>query len=401
MLKIEVGKRERGDGERGDGNYDLGVVSNNQINQGPCPENQERVIDGGLLAAYTTILRADFSFRFVDSDGSSASSRASTCSGSSAWRNSGIGELSRVSVKRIRSKAVKTVLSTLEGRSDSRVLEEICKKLDLKDLKARLSDIHVEYKRLKGTKSNYDPSWEDEHNEEGFDLLSLMLVAFKSLLEPHILSEKDFLASCKRGRLTEREEESFRSKIEMEKRYQEAHTFFTARITSVECVLKSGLQRLWFPIPSECFNMLKQTKLSLMQEVCLGTHEEKIKDFLRRADEIVWEMQHIETLAKNKMFRFVKDNNWTIKKFNFAVAILINLSLVMSFRAESPSSGMAQVDDETQHWIFVLGLLSMVLSFIVVSFRVVSRAPLIKVFCFVLHLVFVSFTEVIIYAYHS
>lgn len=146
----------------------------------------------------------------------------------------------------------------------------------------------------------------------------------------------------------------------------------------MEVILDSGLDRIWFPVPSECIHLLEETKQLLLHEVSLGTQEEKTKDFQGRCEEIVFEMQHIESLAQNTIFRLMKDHYMAFKTFNFAVAILINLALVLSFRAEDPFTSYAKVDDDMKLLVLCLGLLNGVLSFIVVSFTVISRAPLIR-----------------------
>ena len=74
----------------------------------------------------------------------------------------------------------------------------------------------------------------------------------------------------------------------------------------------------------------------------------------------------------------MKDHYAHFKTFNFAVAILINLALMLSFRAEDPFTGYAQVDADMQLVISSLGILNAILSFIVMCFTIISRAPLIK-----------------------
>ena len=95
--------------------------------------NQVRVVESGFLSTYTIILRADFAGRFQDEayeqDGQgsprSFDGTAAKSSVSSATSALTVGAISRNSLKSIRAKAVKAVFSALEGRSDTRVLEEI------------------------------------------------------------------------------------------------------------------------------------------------------------------------------------------------------------------------------------------------------------------------------------
>ena len=73
----------------------------------------------GLVTAYRVLLRADFSVRHQ--------------SGGAG----GAGSVSFDTVKCLRAKAVKAVVSCLEGRTDTRVHDEIYSKLETQDLKVR------------------------------------------------------------------------------------------------------------------------------------------------------------------------------------------------------------------------------------------------------------------------
>jgi len=84
-----------------------------------------------------------------------------------------MGVLRSYMVKNIRAKSMKAVMSVLEGRSEAHVLDEFFSKLELLDLKARLVHIHVEFLRLKDIKRKIDWSWDEKHNDEGFDVLAL------------------------------------------------------------------------------------------------------------------------------------------------------------------------------------------------------------------------------------
>ena len=88
--------------------------------------------------------------------------------------------------------------------------------------------------------------------------------------------------------------------------YQNAYRFFSDNVASVEILLGGGLETLYFPVPSECVNLLSEIQETLLKSVNLDTQDQKIEDFLDRAQDIVFEMQHIETLAQNCLYRFIK-----------------------------------------------------------------------------------------------
>jgi len=368
--------------------------------QGPCRDNQKSVTESGLLETYNTLLKADFSARYEPINQSSAYADTAG-SGSIApsnytenevsgltlqmqGRGGAIGVLRSDLVKNIRAKALKAVMSALESRTEAYVLDEFYAKLELSDLKARLVDIPVDFLRLKDIKRK-TVSWEEKHNEEGFDVLFLMtaLVAHKPQLrdeaEMPILSEREMVATVIQGReQSKRELDRAYAKVKAALRYQQAYRFYADNVASVEIFLGGGLETLYFPVPSECVNLLAETQDTLLKSVKLGTHHQKIKDFLYRVQDIVFEMQHIEALAQNHLYRFIRDFYSIMRSLDFAIAILINLALLLSFGADSPFSGSAHVNEEMRLLVFVLGVLNAVLAALTASFTIVSRAPLIK-----------------------
>jgi hypothetical protein len=131
-------------------------------------------------------------------------------------------------------------------------------------------------------------------------------------------------------------------------------------------------------VPSECVNLLEETQKTLLSEVALGSHEEKIKDFLEKAQDIVFELLHIEAMSQSWLYRLVKDNYSAFQSVNLGISILINLALFLSFRAASTVREIAEVDQDMRLVIFVLGIVNVVLATLVALFTLVSRAPLIK-----------------------
>jgi hypothetical protein len=125
-------------------------------------------------------------------------------------------------------------------------------------------------------------------------------------------------------------------------------------------------------------NLLEETQKTLLSEVALGSHEEKIKDFLEKAQDIVFELLHIEAMSQSWLYRLVKDNYSAFQSVNLGISILINLALFLSFRAASTVREIAEVDQDMRLVIFVLGIVNVVLATLVALFTLVSRAPLIK-----------------------
>ena len=361
--------------------------------QGPCHENQRRIVEAGLLTTYSTILIADFSTGVtrptLGGDGASVASEQSKQSGNPSSFGTGLsadlsGVMNLDSAKMICAKALKAVTSALEGRKDSDLLDEVCTKINVGNLKSRLMEIYVDYTYLKDVKGKEDANWDEKHNEEGFDLLSLMeqmsnhRPQLKEIIRPTDKSEKDLFDHYMLGlENTKREHDRAWEKVNTAVTYRQAYRYFASNVATVECMLDARLDRLWFPVPSECVNLLSETKEKLLSEVSLGSQEEKLKDFLERGQEIVFEMQHIELLAQSIVYRVLKDYYPEIKLANFATAILINLALFLSFKADS-SSGKAEVDEGMRLPIFVLGIINIALSTAMMSFAIASRAPPIK-----------------------
>ena len=62
-----------------------------------------------------------------------------------------------------------------------------------------------------------------------------------------------------------RELERLKMRHKTEREYREAHEFFTKNLRSVEISWNGSLDRIWFPVPSECVHLLATTKSTLRQ----------------------------------------------------------------------------------------------------------------------------------------
>lgn len=349
--------------------------------QGPCEDNQQVVAETGLVAAYRTLLRSDFSARCLEGEDSVG------------VLPPGVTPILVATVKEVKSKSIKAVIACLEGRQDAIIHDEILSKVDVADLRARLTELHLQYVSLSAQRAatlsgDELREWSKGFLEEGFDVLGLMeaLVGHRASVRAEIMPTaltKAQLTALELDELptdtSEKDRERALQRVAMAMQYKEAHGFFTSRLRSVEVNFRGTLERVFFPVPSMCQHLLRSTKKALLANVVISSHDAKCKDFVERSQIICTEMVHINMLARWGGYRVLKNNIVAIKSINFALAVLINLALLVSFRADSAFRGRATVQGEGMtELIQIMGVINLVLAVTVLGYTLATRAPLIR-----------------------
>ena len=325
--------------------------------QGPCHKNQELLSKSGMVDACMRII---------------------------SQRLRGLeAEL----IKDTKAKAVKALASLLEGRSDNIVHRVLVMRLDPPViLQNRIVAIHNDFKQMKAEdqqEHKLDKDWDEEYLDEGFDLLTMAKALgredadFQKLIDP--------IASEVVG-----DESSYRehavflaagAKHKAREEYREAFEFFTAKVRSVEILWNNQLERIFFPLPSECAYLDATIKGWVKAKLDFSS-DDRVRDFLQFVNPVTDETQHLEALNEFRWYRrFAHGRRLQLfKSLAFFLALLMNFIMLVALRKKNvPGGKFAYVytPPVMRSYQQTLGAIQVFTSTAVLCFLLINRGPLV------------------------
>ena len=318
------------------------------VSQGPCLENQAFLANSILVDICKRILSVD-TFILIKSD----------------------------TIKTLKARSIKALASLIEWREDLIVHRTLLDNLDITVLCKRIVQIYDEYDHLKES-YRWDPMWDERFLDEGYELLRMLrnLVQsdtkhrFSAVLEPsfnplplnrdHYKSDKAF--------------ENARNQNEDNKKYFTAYYSLLKQLASVEVRWNGKLGCVHFPLPSECSYLTEDTKESVKSKLDYGS-DDKHRDFIEMARDIVSEMQHYERLSAYALYQTLGVHLHHLKKLGFILAIILNFTLLVTLEHSGRSVNFRT--EYSRQFISFLGASQCLTSSLILGFVLANRAPVV------------------------
>jgi hypothetical protein len=324
-----------------------------EVTQGPCSEIQDMLASSGMVDVCKSIIEAEF--RNADPK----------------------------TAKEVKENAVTALTALIEGRPDNAVHQILAEKLDVRTIRKRLAAIFGFYKANR--EALQDAEEDESYLSEGFDLLTMAdelgKVANDKFDEKFLRPDKAIYArkldpsmfdSKKKFRAEEKKKEA-------EVLYKEAYQFFEGRVRSIEIYWNKQIQRVTFPLQSEC-DFIKDSIKDKIKSRIDYTDDDKVDEFLEGVHELQTELKHFEYLNRFGFYRYVGQNLDSLKTASFALALMMNFIMVISLEKGYTASGMTTRDYSPAYMKTVqqsLGIVQLVTSCLVLAFKLINLAPLV------------------------
>ncbi|KAL4163762.1 hypothetical protein KRP22_005189 [Phytophthora ramorum] len=329
--------------------------------QGPCVEAQETVANYKFISAVNALLTHSFE-----------------------QRDARI----QLAVHQLRASIVVTLLSLLEGRSDCVIHSQLVQELNFEALKMNLVEVYLHFLRNHGTYAGNAKCSQDFYLTMGFNIYILLQQLADQ--HPHYAwwippPKGDEL----QGNQISVPPQSAHGKIlsggdiddNSSPDYRDAFRFFQANCGKVEVVwdhhrssaqthseraaargniiaksegilfdgstnmmkipapdsdeigksTAGALIPFYFPIHPICFCLTEKSKKKLVWDVSRGA--DKLSDFYARSDKLVDEMTHQSHLQHHVHVAWIARKVEEIKRLSFTLAVLINLVVLLFYRA--------------------------------------------------------------------
>ncbi|RLN58651.1 hypothetical protein BBJ28_00017989 [Nothophytophthora sp. Chile5] len=324
--------------------------------QGPCMEAQETVTNYKFISAVNALLTHSFEQRDVQA---------------------------QLAARQLRASIVITLLSLLEGRSDYVLHIQLVQELNFEALKMNLVEVYSHFLRKHGVYAGNSKCSEDFYLTMGFNIYILL----QQLADRHP-QQAWWIPPSKIDKFevslsSPTPQESTRGKIYsvsaatdgVAPDYHDAYYFFQSNCAKVEVVwdhhrspaasnpgrgLSAGgktdgvsfigdavggsglfsdpvptgastLIPFYFPLHPICFCLTEQSKKKLVWVVSRGV--DKLSDFYARSDKLVDEMTHQSHLQHHRHISWLAKKLDRLKRVSFAVAVGINLIVLLFYRA--------------------------------------------------------------------
>ncbi|EGZ27123.1 hypothetical protein PHYSODRAFT_308549 [Phytophthora sojae] len=330
--------------------------------QGPCVEAQETVANYKFISAVNALLTHSFDLR------------------------------SEQAVHQLRAAIVITLLSLLEGRSDRVLHTQLVQELNFEALKMNLVEVYMHFLHNHGTYAGNSKCSKDFYLTMGFNIYILLQQLADQYPEqawwiPVSDSEEVLGAQASQPPL------SSRSKVhsgmvadshDSSPEYRDAFHFFQSKCAKVEVVwdhcrssdthspgrvstkaagrvgekaegplvvgfgetklssdqghstYTGALIPFYFPVHPICFCLTNKSKKKLVWDVSRGA--DKLSDFYARSDKLVDEMTHQSHLLHHGHISWIARKSEQIKRLSFVCAVIINLVVLLFYRAAGINS---------------------------------------------------------------
>lgn len=319
--------------------------------QGPCVEAQETVANFKFISVVNALMMQSFD-------------EAKT--------------VSTDLVRQLRASVVITLLSVLEGRSDNMIHWQLIQELNFDAMKSNLVDAYTHFLRVHGKYAGNMRCNNDSYLTMGFNIyILLQQLADRN---PHAAT---WIPAAALDQASEQSEPSMpRYGGDLSGNYREAFMFFQSNCARIEVVwdLDRSLQAnnarrmkgdtkthtstsansmihaagedlangssgenpggvlipFYFPLHPTCFCLTEQSKKKLVWQVSRGAN--KHHDFFSRCDKLVDEMAHQSILQRHPYIYIFTKQSDRLKKASFLLAVLINLVVLLFYRADGVDS---------------------------------------------------------------
>ncbi|EEY58404.1 ryanodine-inositol 1,4,5-triphosphate receptor Ca2 channel (RIR-CaC) family protein [Phytophthora infestans T30-4] len=337
--------------------------------QGPCVAAQETVANYKLISAVNALLTHTFEQR---------DTRAQDA------------------VHKLRAAIVISLLSLLEGRSDQVIHSQLVQELNFEALKMNLVEVYVYFLRNHGVYAGNVKCSQDFYLTMGFNIyILLQQLADQNAHQAWWIPMSEELQSNQAWLPLQ----PTRSKVlsmctgdgDSSPDFRDAFRFFQANCAKVEVVwdhhrspaqynvdrvvprgaiqsaskadsgsvvnapsadsddisrsCTGALMPFYFPIHPICFCLTAKSKEKLVWDVSRGG--DKLSDFYTRSDKLVDEMTHQSHLQLHLQVAWVARKSEEIKRASFALAVIINLVVLLFYRATGVYSTPFPASDVT------------------------------------------------------
>ena len=367
--------------------------------QGPCEKNQESITDGKFLELASTLLGLD--------------ENSNNCAGyeivkKTECMDESLGKMptdegetkcwSGWMVAHLKYKSMITILSLIEGRTDTYVLTRLTRAFNLEILKENLKSIFIGYIGL--YKSNYynnnifnHTSKNDQYIfgidtnkqdlkpakyslviETGFMIYHLLKIFMESedpesqeiiameLEQLYHLKEQEELLKIPpniKKAYADLSDEAIRSTISSIKYYTtvqelELHKeicytstfkFFDKYTGKIEVVFHGKIFKVYFPLPAEYRGLTPEIKEKFHRNVDRDTDQTKLKYMLINAEPIIEQIQHehklLNLIQNNKIISVFASKVYLWREIAFALTIALNLCVLLSYSVYHGSDRMS------------------------------------------------------------
>ncbi|KAG2985722.1 hypothetical protein PC118_g8173 [Phytophthora cactorum] len=337
--------------------------------QGPCVAAQETVANYKFISAVNALLTHTFEQR---------DTRAQNA------------------VHELRAAIVITLLSLLEGRSDHVIHSQLVQELNFEALKMNLVEVYVYFLRTHGTYAGNVNCSQDFYLIMGFNIYILLqqladqnthqvwwipaseeLQGNQAWLPLKPTRSKVLSAGAGDGDSSPDFRDAFRffqancAKVEVVWDHQRSPTQYnserlargtipgvskdsisgsvmnapSADSDDVNTSSTGALMPFYFPIHPICFCLTAKSKKKLVWDVSRGG--DKLSDFYTRSDKLVDEMTHQSHLQHHIHVAWVARKSEEIKRVSFSLAVIINLVVLLFYRATGVYSRPFPTSDVT------------------------------------------------------
>ncbi|GMF10637.1 unnamed protein product [Phytophthora lilii] len=330
--------------------------------QGPCVEAQETVANYKFISAVNALLTHSFEQHDTRT---------------------------QLAVHQLRAAIVITLLSLLEGRSDRALHTQLVQELNFEALKMNLVDVYMHFLLKHGAYAGNSKCSNDFYLTMGFNIYILLqqladqypqqawwipfsdgeeVQAAQAWQPPQFAHNKVLSGTILDGSASPDYRDAFRffqsncAKVEV---VWDHHRFAAAKnpdraITraslhavgrtddilavngsaneakqasgsDVSIGASGALIPFYFPVHPICFCLTDKSKKKLVWDVSRGS--DKLSDFYARSDKLVDEMTHQSHLQHHRHVSWVAQKSEEIKRLSFSLAVIINLVVLLFYRA--------------------------------------------------------------------
>jgi hypothetical protein len=288
-------------------------------------------------------------------------------------------EIKPETVKEVKGNAVKALAALLEGRSDKKVHSVLVETVHPKILRKRMVDVFESYHDLKEDHAD-EPDWDENFLDEGFDLLTMANALGEADEEFHEAMSFRVDKLLPEGFYKDKKEFIMQKKlIAAQKEYAKAHKFFDERVRAIEIMWNGNLERVFFPVPSECAYMTDAVVEGIKARIDY-TSDDKKQNFVKEADVLFDQLQHYEELHEYDMYKMLAGKRLKyMKKGSYYLALMMNFIMLISLEKSTVSfdEPVAYNPPYMRHIQMGLGLVQVITSTMILGFLLSERAPLV------------------------
>ena len=366
--------------------------------QGPCTKNQEAIIDGKFLELVSTLLSMGLE---GDNYGDRKIENYDVTSEGGNIYEDEKSTLEDWMIAHLKYKAMITVLSLMEGRTDNYIVTRLIRSFNLEILKENLKSIFIDYVRMYGAdfydfeifdhiKGNEDYVYGSDENKQDKEPKYYSLVIENGFMIYHLLKtfmENDdpesqeiiageldqlqkfrededmkFFSKHVRSKKSEYSALAIKDAVDNYKyttnnadheRHKEfllnaTFRFFDMYTGKIEVVFNGNIFRVYFSLPPQFRGLTKEIRDNFHASVNRDTDQTKLKFLLRKAASIIEQITHehflLNAMQNNQLIHLIASKVYIWRDIAFGLTIVLNILVLLSYsnyndhdRMNSPS----------------------------------------------------------------